>query len=261
MAGGRAHALLDSVSRRKRPLIVGHRGSAGRFPENTLAAFRAGIEFGAEVIELDYHHSADGVPVVIHDPTLERTTNAGVVFGNEPNLVSDRTAAELATLDAGGNFDPYFKGESLPTLAQALELIQATSVTMIERKAGDAATLIRLLAEQGCLEDVVVQAFDWGFLREMRRLSHKVVLGALCNEELTELRIREAAAIGVEIITWKQEMLDVRGIELIHAARKQAWTYTVNEVERAKQLFAMEIDGLISNFPNEMVKLRNGAFA
>jgi glycerophosphoryl diester phosphodiesterase len=240
-----------------RPIIIGHRGSAGRFPENTLSAFRAGIEVGAEVIELDYQHSADGIPIVIHDATLERTTNAEVLWGKERLAVSERTADELSVLDAGGKFDPHFKDERLPTLAAALELIQASRVTMIERKAGDAATLLHLLRAQNCESDVVVQAFDWDFLRVLRQLSQDVVLGALCKEELTPVLVGEAADIGVEIITWKQEILDSRGIELIHESGRQAWTYTVNDAARAKELIAAGLDGLISNFPNEMMKLRS----
>lgn len=263
MAHGKAQRLIEQAragqinGQFSRPIVVGHRGSAGRFPENTLAAFRAGIEVGAEVIELDYQHSADGVPMVIHDPTLERTTNAKLIWGAERLRVADRTSTELTQLDVGSHFDAYFTGERLPTLTQALSLIQADCVTMIERKSGDAATLHRLLQASHWEFDVVVQAFDWSFLRDLRALSSEMVLGALCKEPLTPELVAEAASLGVQIITWKQEILGRRGIELIHQAGKLAWTYTVNDANRAKQLFAEGIDGLITNFPNEMVKLRD----
>lgn len=259
MAYGKAHELLHRRNANGLPHIVGHRGSAGRFPENTLAAFRAGIEAGADVIELDYHHSSDGTPIVIHDSTLQRTTNAEAIWGPERLGVSERNASELMSLDAGSKFDPFFSNERVPTLAQALALIQADRVTMIERKTGDAATLHRLLQTTGYEFDVVVQAFDWDFLRGLRALSPEMVLGALCKEPLTPELVREAAAIDVQIITWKQELLDAKGIDLIQAAGTLAWTYTVNDAARAKELFATRLNGLITNFPNEMKKLRDYA--
>jgi glycerophosphoryl diester phosphodiesterase len=258
LANGKAHELLEKLTRGEtpRPLIIAHRGLAGRFPENTLAAFRAGLKTGAEVIELDYHHSSDGVPVVIHDATLQRTTNADLLWGSERLEVASRSAKELIQLDPAAKCERFIEGERLPMLSEALVLIQASSVTMIERKSGDAETLVRLLKELDYESDVVVQAFDWDFLRDCRRRSSEMVLGALCNKELTSDRVREASEIGVQIITWKQEILDRRGIELIHSTGKQAWAYTINEVARAKELINAGLDGLISNFPDEMLNLR-----
>ncbi len=258
MRRGKAHELLENLNRREmpRPVIVAHRGFAGRYPENTLAAFRAGGATGAEVVELDYHHSADGVPIVIHDATVERTTNGDQLWRNERLEVASRPAKELIQLNPTAKHERTIEGERLPMLAEALVTIQASRVTMIERKSGDAETLLRLLREMECERDVVVQAFDWDFLRDCRRLSCDVVLGALCKEEMTPALVSEAAAIGVEIITWKRELLHAAKIELIHAAGKQAWTYTVNETAHAQELIAAGIDGLISNFPDDMLALR-----
>ena len=91
------------------PLIVAHRGASGLAPENTLAAFRLAIELGAPAVECDVHLSADGIPVVIHDAQLDRTTN-----GKGP--VAEQPFAALQTLDAGGWRDPRFAGERLPAL-------------------------------------------------------------------------------------------------------------------------------------------------
>jgi glycerophosphoryl diester phosphodiesterase len=104
-----------------------------------------------------------------------------------------------------------------------------------------------------------VQAFDWDFLRDCRKLSPKMVLGALCKEEVKASIVREAADIGVQTITWKQELLAASGIELIHSTGKQAWAYTVNDLPRAQELIEAGLDGLISNFPEELVMLRSKA--
>lgn len=98
------------------PRVIGHRGAAARAPENTLAGLRKARELGAAWVEFDVMLSRDGVPVLIHDETLGRTTNGH-------GRVCDRTAAELAALDAGGWFAPAFAGEPLPTLAAAIDLL------------------------------------------------------------------------------------------------------------------------------------------
>src|SRR5918912_617430 len=98
---------------RGRVWVVGHRGAMGHCPENTLASFERGLDLGADWVELDVHLSRDGALVVIHDETLERTTNGA-------GLVKDHDLAELRRLDAGAWFGPEFAGQRLPTLDEAL---------------------------------------------------------------------------------------------------------------------------------------------
>jgi glycerophosphoryl diester phosphodiesterase len=93
--------------------VAGHRGAAGRAPENTCASFRLAWELGADMVELDVRLTADGHPVVLHDPTLDRTTSG-------TGRVAERTLAEIRALDAGSHFGPAFAGERVPALAEAL---------------------------------------------------------------------------------------------------------------------------------------------
>ncbi|HQP37324.1 MAG TPA: glycerophosphodiester phosphodiesterase family protein, partial [Polyangiaceae bacterium] len=95
----------------RRPLVVGHRGAMGYFPENTMLSFRKAVEMGADWIELDVHLSRDGKLVVIHDELLERTTN-----GRGP--VGARTFEELRALDAGGSTGSQYAGERIPSLEE-----------------------------------------------------------------------------------------------------------------------------------------------
>ncbi len=103
--------LLDKL---ERPIIFAHRGASISAPENTLSAFELAVKLGARAIELDAMLSSDGIPVVIHDHTLERTTNGR-------GFVSDFTCAELMKLDAGAWFSEEFTGERIPTLEQVLK--------------------------------------------------------------------------------------------------------------------------------------------
>src|SRR5215207_11286279 len=98
---------------RGRVWVVGHRGAMGHCPENTLASFARGLELGADWIEMDVHLSRDGAVVVIHDETLDRTTNGH-------GLVRDCNLAELTALDAGVWFSPAYAGERIPTLDELL---------------------------------------------------------------------------------------------------------------------------------------------
>src|SRR4029079_11819739 len=138
------------------PLVIAHRGDSVHAPENTLPAFESAVKLKADLVELDYYHSKEGVPVVIHDNFLDRTTDAEAVFGKTKMLVEETSLADLQKLDAGVWFDPKFKGAQCLTLAEALDLIQAGSVTLIERKKGVAATCIKLLREKKLTQRVVV---------------------------------------------------------------------------------------------------------
>ena len=107
--------------------IIGHRGYPAKYPENTLAAFEAAIEAGAVMIELDVMLSRDRKVVVIHDATLDRTTNG-------KGSVADLTLAELKQLDAGSWFDAQFVGQQIPELSEVLDLVNGRAYVNIEIK-------------------------------------------------------------------------------------------------------------------------------
>src|SRR5207248_2094134 len=137
------------------------------------------LQAGVDLIELDYRHTLDHILVVIHDPELNRTTDATSRFRHRHVKVASRSAAEIQTLDAGLWFDARYAGARVPLLREALQLICAGNMALIERKAGEPATLARLLRESGSIERVVVQSFDWEFLRRLHELEPELVLGAL----------------------------------------------------------------------------------
>lgn len=253
-----AAALLASP----RPLVIAHRGASAAAPENTLAAFRLGLAAQADLIELDYHHSRDGVPVVIHDATLDRTTDAAGRWGAQQIRVGDRPADELVTLAAGRWFDPG-SAECLPRLIEALHVVRdGGGVTLIERKAGDAATLARLLREQELVNRVVVQSFDWDFLRELHALLPEQVLAALGpphrrarpdaprlrEGSLDEPALDELAAAGVRVVVWDRS-LSPAALAAAHARGLKVWFYTIDDPAVARDLLARGADGLITNRP------------
>lgn len=237
-------------------LVIAHRGNSSVAPENTLPAFQSAIDVKSDLVELDYYHSADGVTVVIHDELLDRTTNAEALFGKRELEVSKLPLADLRKLDVGTWFGEEFAGAKLPTLAESLDLIQAGSTTLIERKQGDAQTLVKLLEEKKLTDQVVVQAFDLEFVADCRKLAPNLALGALCGKPASEEQIRAAAATGADLIVWNHEKIAKEQIDLIHQLGKKAWVYTVDDPARARWLLAAGIDGIITNKPAEMIRER-----
>lgn len=243
-----AHRLITSP----RVLVIGHRGDSRAAPENTLPAFASAVEVGCDLIELDYHHTADGRPVVLHDGHLDRTTNARSYFGAEKIPVSSKTLDELRPLDAGSWFSQEFAGVGMPTLEEALRTIQAGSVTLIERKAGDAKTCIDLLRKHDLLHEVVVQAFDWSYVAECHRLEPSIVLAALGGRELTDTKLDLIEETGAHIVAWHHGSIGAPEVERIHARGLQAWCFTVNSLDRVEELLDAGIDGIITDIPAQV---------
>lgn len=236
-----------------RTLVIAHRGNSSVAPENTLAAFRSATALDVDMVELDYHQSADGVPVVIHDATLERTTDAAIRWGEEKPAVAERTLAELVALDAGRWFAAEFAHERLATLVEAIETIHAGGcVTLIERKSGDPAALVAALETHDRLGDVILQAFDWPFLAECRRLRPDLVVGALGRREITAEKLVAALATGARFIGWADPDLTREGIALAHEHGLKVFDFTVDDEARAAELIAFGIDGIISNRPAQI---------
>jgi glycerophosphoryl diester phosphodiesterase len=238
-----------------RVLVIGHRGDSLVCPENTLPAFESAVGCGCDLVELDYFHSADGVPVVVHDKTLDRTTDAKEIFSAEQISVKSKSLAELMKLDAGKWFDVKFAGTRLPTLEEALDTIQKGSLTLIERKAGDAKTLVDLLRRKNLVRNVVVQAFDWDFLADCHALEPDLVLGALGNNKLDDAKLANVERTGARVIGWEANFLRAATIQRIHDAGYRSWAWTVDNPDKAQRLLAAGVNGLITNVPSQMKAL------
>lgn len=244
----------------KRPLIIGHRGYCAIAPENTLPSFALALEARADLVELDYQHSKDGVPIVIHDHILDRTTEARKEWRRRRIRVSRTTAAEIQTLDAGAWFNPGFAGAKVPLLSEALDFICSNgSVALIERKSGDAATLARLLHERELINKVIVISFDWKFLRELHQLEPRQILGALgpptrLTNGRRPTRIRRGMGVrladlkktGAKIAVWNQRITR-RAVQQAHKRGLHVWVYTINDARVTRQLISRGVSGIITN--------------
>ena len=251
---------VEALLRESRPLVIAHRGYSGFAPENTRGAFRLGLAAGADLIELDYHHTRDAVPLVIHDGTLDRTTDATNRWGGQKLAVSDYAIDQLRGLDAGRWFGLRWAGERLLTLEEAITIIQAEGITLVERKGGDAGTMVRLLQERDWVNRLVVQSFDWEYLRQVHDLEPRQVLGALgptsrlsdgrepvgLEKPLSVVWLDEAMKTGARVVVWSREVTQ-ESVREAHARGLKVWIYTINEPELANALLDLGVDGLITD--------------
>ena len=212
-----APASIADALQVSRVLVIAHRGASRAAPENTLPAFQAALQLGVDLVEFDYLHSADGVPVAFHDEELDRLTDACALWGGKNIPLATKTLAELRLLDAGRWFGPQFAGTRIPTLAEALDTILAGALPLVERKAGDAATFVELVERKQCLARLAVMAFDWDFLADCRRLSPNLTLGALGENDLTSSQLDEIQSLGAAFVGWNNDHLTKQHIDAIHA--------------------------------------------
>ena len=243
----------------KRPLVIGHRGYSHLAPENTLPSFKLAKAAGADLVELDYYHTKDGKMIVIHDATLDRTTDATNRWGGAKVRVESKTLAELQTLEAGNWFKPPYPGTHLPTLVEAIDEIQfGGGVTLIERKEGDAASCVALLKEKGLVNALIVQAFDWSYLSNFHALCPEQVLGALgppkikgrtlteAEKKMSPTWIDEAKKCGARVVVWNKEVAK-ETVTYAHQQGLEVWVYTIDDPAVATELLNLGVDGIITN--------------
>lgn len=222
--------------------LYAHRGASAEAPENTLAAFRRAIEVGADGIELDVHLSADGVPVVIHDETLERTTD-GV------GAVAAHSAEVLRRLDAGAWFDPLFTGERLPALEETLPLLAGRLRINLEVKEERAGQTVIEMLRHFPSADIVISSFNHDLLDDLRRVAPDLPLAVL--QESGDWRRALARAGRMRACAFHPHV-DLVSRPLLAACRRlqlPVFAWTVDAPARARALARMGIAGLFTNDP------------
>ena len=241
--------------------VIAHRGASGSAPENTLAAFRRAVELGAGFIETDLQLSRDTRLVALHDPTLERTTNGS-------GKVSSATLAELRKLDAGGWFqgpaaEPgSFSGEPVPTIEEILAFGQEKDIGLfLEIKAPGASgaehTLVGALRAADAVGRTVVLSFDPGLLAKVRQLDPLIVAGYLYEESFADA-VRKAVAAGARQILPRADRITANLVEEAHRSDLKIVAWTVNARQKMKELMDLGVDGIITDYPQELVSLLAG---
>jgi glycerophosphoryl diester phosphodiesterase len=248
--------------------LQAHRGAAGLAPENTLAAFRVAIELGADGTEMDLQVTRDGIVVVIHDDTVDRTTDGR-------GRIGDLTLAEIKRLDAGAKFSPAFRGERIPTLRELIDLVRASGrqsfrlnleIKFADGREGQPADLeeqvLAVLRETGFLDRVITQSFYHPSAAKMKRLVPSIPAGLLVGQRrqppdpVTAVRDHR-----VDYYAPHHSLVTPDLLRTLHRAGIPVVTWTVNDPADMRRLIGMGLgvlpgDGMISDFPDRLVKLR-----
>lgn len=248
---------------------VAHRGASAYAPENTLAAVRKAIGRDSDLVELDVHRSADGALVLLHDTTLTRTTNVRQVFPHRaPWLVGDFSLPEIRRLDAGSWKSQDFAGERVPTLAEAIEVLRPSRAgLLLELKAvalypGIVPEVVAALREvPGYVESateanrLVVQSFDHGAMWEHKALEPAVPVGLLGTPAPERLARLATWAACVNPSLWSA---DAAYVAAVHRHRMGCLVWTVNRASAMRRALQMGVDGVITNRPDVLQRVRDG---
>lgn len=227
-------------------LNIAHRGASGTFPENTVSAFRAAIDAGADMCELDVQLSRDGAVVVIHDDTVERTTDG-------TGEVAELTLEELRRLDAGAKFKSgAFKGAQIPTLDEVFAVTSGKCGLNIELKAGGLEhPVAQIMQARDALSDSIVSSFDWEYLKIIQRLHFNIRVALLAEEKPVDL-LMNAIAMRAHAINPRWDMVTSDLCKAAHERGLKVYTWTVDADERMRALIECGVDGIITNYPERL---------
>ncbi len=255
--------------------VHGHRGCRGIRPENTLAAFEAATEAGVDVLELDLQITSDGVVVIHHD-----------YFVNE-ELIKDLSFSKIKMVDCGSRFNPEFSlqilaSAQIPTLQDLFDLVRDKTVRLnleikhdprnstFTRNTKDLAqTIVNIIQEQGFSSRVYYSSFSPAVLTELRKQDPNARIIFLIGEESLiaakaiapqnhmQLILNIASSFQAEALAPDHQILDDLTISLFKNARFKIIPWTVNDEDRVRSLIEMGVDGLISDYPQMIMRIKS----
>ena len=222
-------------------IITGHRGAAKLEPENTRLSFQKAIELGVDQIETDVHLTKDNHLVIIHDATVDRTTNGH-------GAIADLTLQEIRQLDAG-------KGERIPILGEVIELVRGKVILQIELKGPNTAEPVICAVEQHGMErEVILTSFVHDRLREAHRFNPNLALGALWPSPPEDV-CEQAIELGAEAIHIQHQNIDADLVRKAHEHGLKIRAWNPDTVEEMQRVIDLGVDAVGSNRPDLLIQL------
>lgn len=230
------------------PFFFAHRGGGSHAPENTIAAMRTGQQYSFSAVEFDVKLTADGIAMLMHDDTLERTTNGVGAF-------KEKSARELETLDAGSWFAPQYRGEKIPRFSTVMQFLHTHGMNADieikpcpgrESETGAAAAALTLDLTKDHAVKPLMSSFSIEALRAARAASSTQPLMLLVESYET---LHDAIVLDLECVAVCADHLHINSdiVAHLHQLGVRVLVYTVNEVERVVDLQAMRIDGVCTD--------------
>lgn len=240
--------------RTQQPLVIAHRGNAVAAPENTLAAYHQAYEDGAEMIETDVNISKDGHLVIIHDSTLNRTTN---LTGN----VHDFTLAELRSAEAGNQFGTNFKGERIPTIDEAFSFSDQYQMPMCfevkglgtERSIVIAKKLVEYIGKYNAFDKIFLSSYYHDALAEAKKMAPQLMLAPERLPDDVEPDIpealRQATSLGAEVLQIHYRYLYPDVLHSLHEAGIAVWAWPTTLEEEIIPAIEAGADAVMGDNP------------
>ena len=242
--------------------VIAHRGFSGAAPENTLAAFKKALDLGVDGIELDVHQTKDNVIVVIHDKTIDRTTNGR-------GKIAEFSLDEIKKHDAGSWFAPEFSREKIPTLEEVIQLVNGKAIIYIEVKKGDSLyegmseRLIELIDKYSARKWCILHSFEDEVLKDIYHADKTFpifktvevpdfaagfyVKKMAFNNPITHYKSFLGFNMNHNVVTHSV-------VKSLHKKNLKLIVWTVNDPLHIEKMLNMGVDGIISNFPDRVKK-------
>ena len=240
-----AVAMLACEKNVKSVEITGHRGASGLAPENTMASMVKAMELTADFSELDVQETADGILVLMHDDSLQRTT--GIEAG-----VWEKTYDDLQGLDVGFWFSEDFKGEPIPTLKSIIEAVRGKMKLNIELKMNGhekqlTEKVVAMVENEDFFDNCVLTSFDFSAIKKVKQLNSKIKAGYIFSEMPEDEDVFNA---NVDLLSVNKKIVTEDLVQKAHANNKEVHVWTVNEPEDMRKLISFGVDNIITNYPN-----------
>ncbi|GGH79394.1 glycerophosphoryl diester phosphodiesterase [Pullulanibacillus pueri] len=239
-----------------RTKIFAHRGASGKYPENTMTAFKQAEKEGADGIELDVHLTRDRIPIVIHDETVDRTTDG---YG----FVKDYSIEGLKKLSAGHWKGWKFRNAQIPTLEEVLQWMSQTSLTLlVEFKnnilpyKGLEHKTIDLLRKYNMLERTIFSSFNHESLLKVKQIYNGAETAALYGKPMASAA-HYATSMGLDGLHPSYRIVNEKLVHELHANNIKIRPYTVNSPQVMEVLFDWQIDGIITDYPQRANEVLN----
>lgn len=252
--------LIESIS--AQPMVIAHRGASAYAPENTITAFKKALEIGADALELDLRQTKDSVLVVLHDADVNRTTSGS---GN----IKDFTFAELQELDAGSWFDTKFSDEKIPSLQEVIDLLDDTTLIIIELKEGNKAypgieeRVVQLVKQNEIESQTILKSFDPNVLERLRIIEPDIPLlyvyafripwlGMIIDRGVTFDSVYD---LDVEYLQPHRFFLSESFVEDAQSRGFKIISWGVNSTVAINESLDYGVDGIETDYPDKVLML------
>ena len=255
----------------KKVTITTHRGAAGLAPENTLVAIREGMKY-ADRIEIDVHQSKDGKIVVMHDASVNRTTNG-------KGKIKDLSWDYLSQLDAGSWFSPKYEGEKIPLLEEVIDMVCPEKILLIEVKEGEypniEKNITRIIKEKGVEDRVIIQSFSTKILETFHKINPEIRLHKLFAKQIYLFGfpitfVQAPSLFHTVTLFYLKKYPYIQEFSIFHrffskrfiekldrqTGEKHINVWVENNPQRARKLIQLGVDGIITDYPNRFTFLK-----